>query len=118
MVTERSAWVITAVVVDAELFAGVGSTLVVAVVAVLLMLAPLAVPGLTLTTMVKVAVSLAVAVAFEKTTLPVLPTAGAEVDQPVPVVTVAETNVVFVGTASVTVTFCASDGPLLAKLTV
>src|SRR6185369_17838427 len=37
---------------------------------------------------------------------------------PVPVVTVADTNVVFAGIASVTVTVCASLGPLFTKLIV
>src|SRR5262249_31260322 len=73
---------------------------------------------LTFTTMVKTAVSPVATVALEKTTLPVPPTAGALVDQPVPVVTEADTNVVLAGVASVTVTVCASDGPLLVKLIV
>src|SRR5690348_672412 len=82
------------------------------------MTVPLAVLALTLTTMVNTAVSLAATVAFEKTTLPVPPTAGAVVVQPLPVVTVADTNVVLAGTASVTVTDCASLGPLFTKLMV
>src|SRR5690349_20297307 len=95
-----------------------GSVVAVAATAELLMTVPLAVLALTLTTMVKTAVSEAATVALEKTTLPVPPTAGALVDQPLPVVTVADTNVVLAGTASVTVTVCASLGPLLLKLMV
>src|SRR6185295_8797735 len=70
------------------------------------------------TTIVNTAVSPAATVAFENTTLPVPPTAGAVMLQPLPVVTTADTNVVLAGTASVTVTVCASLGPLLAKLIV
>src|ERR1044071_8292238 len=104
LVTARSACVCTVVVAVPVLLPGVGSVVTVAAVAEFVMVAPLAVLALTLTTIVKTAVSPATTVAFEKTTLPVPPTAGAEVDQPLPVVTVADTNVVFAGTASVTVT--------------
>src|SRR5262245_23911650 len=113
LVTIRLALVCTAVVVVAVLLAGTESPVVAIAVAVLLMLAPLAVLALTLTTIVKTAVSPAVTVAFEKTTLPTPPTAGATVPQPLPVVTVAETNVALAGTASVTATLVASLGPLL-----
>ena len=75
-------------------------------------------PALTLTTTVKTAVSPAATVALEKTTLPVAPTGGDEKVQPTPAVAVAETKVVFAGTASVTVTVWPSLGPLLTKLTV
>src|ERR1044072_4851347 len=118
LVTATSACAITVVVVVLELLdvllSGVGLATVVVLVIVVLCV----VLTSTLTTMVKTAVSPATVVALENTTLPVPPTAGAEVLQPVPVVTVAETNVVFAGTASVTVTVCASDGPLLMKFTV
>ena len=87
-----------------ELFAGNGSVVELAAVAVFEMIVPCSVPALTLTTIENVAVWPAATVAFEKTTLPVAPTAGAVVVQPVPVVTAAETNVVLAGTASVTVT--------------
>src|SRR5207253_7462935 len=117
-VTARSARVCTVVEAVPVLFPGVGSVVALAAVAELLMVAPLAVLALTLTTMVKTAVSPAATVAFEKTTLPVPPTAGADVLQPLPVVTLADTNVVLAGTASVTVTVCASLGPLLQRLTV
>src|ERR671927_10060 len=111
LVIARSACVCTVVVAVPVLLAGVGSVVVLAAVAELLIVAPFAVLALTLTTIVNTAVSPATVVAFEKTTLPVPRTAGALVDQPVPVVTVADTNVVLAGTASVTVTVCASDGP-------
>src|SRR5262249_29491366 len=118
LVTARSAWVWTVVVAVAELFPGVGSVVVLAAVAVLVMVEPFVALALTLTTTVKTAVSAFGTEAFEKTTLPVPPTAGALVLQPVPVVTVADTNVVFAGTASVTVTVCAVPGPLFTKLIV
>src|SRR5437667_373147 len=110
-----SACVWTVVVAMPVLLAGVGSVVVAAAVAELLMVAPLAVLLLTLTTIVKTAVSPAATVALEKTTLPVPPTTGALVLQPEPVVTTAETKVVLAGTASVTVTVWASLGPLLTK---
>jgi len=74
--------------------------------------------ALTFTTIVNTAVSNDATVPFQNTTLPVAPTEGELVLQPVPVVTVAETNVVLAGTASVTVTVCASLGPLFTKLIV
>src|SRR5690242_18487501 len=111
LVMAKSALVCTDVVAVPVLLAGVGSVVVLAAVAELEIVAPFAVEELTLTTIVKTAVSPVTDVAFEKTTLPVPPTAGALVDQPVPVVTTALTKVVLAGTASVTVTLCASDGP-------
>src|SRR2546423_192509 len=113
-----SACVCTVVVAVPVLLAGVGSVVVVAATALLVIVAPLVVLLLTLTTIVKTALSPATVVAFEKTTLPVEPTEGALVDQPLPVVTTADTNVVLAGTASVTVTVCASLAPLLLKLMV
>src|SRR5438128_1190713 len=117
-VTERSACVCTVVVAVLLLLAATGSVVAVAAVAELEIVAPLAVEALTFTTMVKTADSPPTAVAFEKTTLPVPPAAGADVLQPLPVVTTAETNEVLAGTASLTVTLLASLGPLLAKLIV
>src|SRR5947199_317177 len=112
-VTARSAWVCTVVVAVPVLLPLIGSVVVVAAVAELLMVVPLAVPAPTLTTMVKTAVSPAVTADFEKTIGPEV-----LVLQPLPVVTTAETSEVFAGTASLTVTLLASDGPLLAKLIV
>src|SRR3954463_11040242 len=107
------------VVAVAVLLPEVGSVVVVAAVAVLVTVVPVGVAASTLTTMVNTAVSPLATEAFEKTTLPVPPTAGGlGIVQPEPVVTTADTNVVLVGTASVTVTVCASDGPLLTKLIV
>src|SRR5581483_12462163 len=86
-ITARSALVCVVVVVVDESLLEVGSVVVVAAVAVLVIVMPLAVDEGTCTTIVNTAVSLAVTVALEKTTLPVPPTAGLVVDQPVPVVT-------------------------------
>ena len=117
-VTARSACAITVVVAVALLLPGVGSVVAVVAVAVLLSIVLCGVLALTLTMMLKTAVSEAVTVAFVNCTVPVPPTAGADVLQPLPVVTLADTNVVLAGTASVTVTVCASLGPLLTKLIV
>src|SRR5581483_305539 len=103
LVIARSACVCTVVVAVPVLLAGTGSVVAVAAVALLLIVAPLAVFELTFTTMVKTADSPATTVAFEKTIGPAVFTL-----QPVPVVTTADTNVVLAGTASVTVTLCAS----------
>jgi hypothetical protein len=108
----------TVVVAIALLLPGVGSVVVLAAVAVLVIVAPVATPLSTLTTTWKVAVSPLATEAFEKMTLPVRPTAGIEeTDQPgLPVI--AETKVVLVGVGSVTVTVLAPLGPLLMKLIV
>src|SRR6185503_8459536 len=118
LVTARSAAALTVVVVVPVLLPGVGSVVVLAAVALFVIVVPLAVLEFTFTTIENTAVSPATTVAFENTTLPVPPTAGAVMLQPVPVVTIADTNVVLAGTASVTVTPCASLGPLLTKLIV
>src|SRR6185295_15793424 len=94
-VTARSAWVLTVVVAVPVLLPGVGSDVVLAAVAELVIVAPFAVLALTFTTTVKTAVSAFATVAFENTMLPVPPTAGAAVPHPVPVVTTADTKVVF-----------------------
>src|SRR5205085_7174314 len=105
--------VITVVEAEAVLLVWAVSVAVAAAVALLLIVAPLAVDAGTLTTMVKTALSPAVTAAFEKTIGPEVFTA-----QPLPVVTTAETSDVPAGTASVTVTLLASDGPALLKLMV
>src|SRR5215468_9601725 len=86
LVTARSTRAITVVSAVPVLLAGVGSVVAVAAVALLLIVVPSVVDGGIATTIVKTAVSPAATVAFEKTTFPVAPTAGAEVDQPAPVV--------------------------------
>jgi len=113
-----SADVCTVVVAVPVLLAGVGSVVTLAAVALLVIVAPLGVPESTFTTIVNVAVSPAATVALENTTFPVPPTAGELVDHPLPVETTADTKVALAGTASVTVTVWASDGPLFVKLIV
>src|SRR6185436_5663760 len=104
LVTARSAIALTVVVAVPVLFPGVGSVVALAPTALLVIVVPLAVLEFTFTTIENTAISPGATVAFEKTTLPVPPTAGALMLQPVPVVTLADTKVVFAGTASVTVT--------------
>src|SRR6185295_12082205 len=118
LVTARSAIALTVVVAVPVLLPGVGSVVTAAPTALLVIVVPFGVPEFTLTTIENVAVSPAATVALENTTLPVPPTAGALMLQPLPVVTAADTNVVLAGTASVTVTVWASLGPLLTKLIV
>ena len=106
---------ITVVVAFPVLLTLFGSEVTEAATASLLITVAFGVVGLTFTTIENCAVSPAATVVFEKTTLPVPPTAGELMDQPVPVLTEALTKVVSVGVASVTVTVCASLGPALAK---
>src|ERR1044071_1826880 len=109
----------TVVVVVPVLLPLTRSVVVEAATALLVITVRSAVAGLTLTTTSNVAVSPLATVPFEKTTLPVPPPAGwLEMLHPGPVVIAAETKVVFVGTASVTVTLLAALGPLLVKLIV
>src|SRR5262249_15599930 len=108
----------TVAIAVAELFPVFGSEIELAAVTVLVITVPCSTPALTLTTTWNTAVSPFATLAFEKTTLPVPPTAGAEVLHPVPVVTEAETNVVFAGTGSVTVVARPGPGPLSTKLIV
>src|SRR5690348_10757206 len=91
LVNTRSASPVTVVVVEAVLFAGVVSFVVLAAVTLLVITVACAVVLVTFTVMVNTAVSPLATVAFEKTMLPVAPTAGAAVPHPVPVVTTADT---------------------------
>jgi hypothetical protein len=94
LVSARSTDVFTVVVAVAVLLPGVGSVVVLAAVTELLIV-PAAVFELTFTTIVKTAVSEFATGDLEKTTFPVPPTAGALVLHPLPVVTVADTDVVW-----------------------
>src|SRR5882724_5324724 len=118
LVTDRSALVLTVVVAVPVLLPLLGSVVDAAATPLFVMVEPPATFELTFTTTVKTAVSPLATLALEKTILPVPPTAGAETLQPDPVVTTAETKVALAGTASVTVTVCASLGPLFVKLSV
>ena len=108
----------TVVVVIAVLLVGFGSFIVLAVITVFVITAPDSTPLLTCTTTSKTAVSPIPTIAFEKITLPVPPTAGDMIVHPIPLVTIADTNVVFAGTASVTVVSIPGPGPLFVKLIV
>lgn len=103
----RSAFTLVDVVVVLELLPLLVSIDVVAAVAVFVMVEPAATLVLTLTTIVKTAVSEAATVAFENTMLPVPPTGTESVRAQPGEAVVAETSVVPVGTASVTVTLLA-----------
>src|SRR5713101_925540 len=103
----------TVVVAVPVLLPGAGSGNELAAVAVLLIIVPCITPELTLTTISNVAVSPFATDALANTMLPVPPPDTESVRlQPVPLVTEADTNVVFAGTASVTVTLGADPGPL------
>src|SRR6266850_1056070 len=115
----RSAFVWVVVVALAELFALTVSSDVVAVVAVLVITVPAAVLALTLTTIVNTAVSPAATSALENTMLPVPPAGTKSVRAHPEDAVVAETSVVPVGTASVTVTLAAVlTAELFLKFTV
>src|SRR5262245_60344431 len=105
LVIAISAFVIAVVDALPVLLPGVGSFGSPAATALFEIVVLFATPLFTLTTIWNVAVSALATSAFEKMTLPVPPTAGALVDQPVPLVTEEDTNVVLVGVPSVTVTF-------------
>src|SRR5258706_8447342 len=113
LVTARSARVCTVVIAIPVLLPGVGSGVALLAVALLLIIVPFAVDAGMLTTIVNTADSPAMTVPFEKTIGPAVFTA-----QPAPVVTIADTSVVPAGTASLTMTVCASLGPAFAKLIV
>src|SRR6266850_3543167 len=111
------AWVV--VVALAELFALLVSIDVVAAVAVFVMIEPEGTLALTLTTIVNTAVSETATVPFEKTMLPVPPAKTPSVRAHPGDTVVAETRVVPVGTASVTVTLLAvENAELFLKFTV
>src|SRR5262245_5023961 len=95
----KSALLWTSVVAVAELLPDVGSVVALDTLAVLVMVVPLAVPAVTWTTTVKTLEALAGCVGFVNVSVPVPPAGTASVRvQPAGVV--AETNVVFAGTAS------------------
>src|SRR5262249_40009142 len=107
LVTARSARVLTVVVAVATLFAVVGSAVVLRTVAVFVSVALLAALGLTVTTMVSVAVAPAATV--HRLALPTPPAWVA-----VPLLEVTETKLVLPGRLSVSETPWASLGPLFA----
>src|SRR5687768_11694202 len=110
-VTERSAVPVPTVVVSVSpLFAGVGSVVAEVTLAVLVRIVPPATDAPTLTVSVKAAFPMAM-LALVHVIVPVPPTAGVTHDQPAG--DASETNVVLVGTLSVSETLVASLGPAL-----
>src|SRR5439155_436630 len=100
-VTERSAPALTVVVVVAELFPGTLSVVPLDIVAVLLIVVPFGVFAVTLTTSLNVAVAPALNIEVVQLIVPVPRTGGGEQLKTGPLVCANETNVVFVGVASV-----------------
>jgi len=108
-IAHSSAAVPTVVVAVAVLFAVLGSLDVAAIVDEFVMTVVFGVPALTLTTRVNEALAPAARLAMVQLTVPVPPTAGVEHDQPA--AKVSDTNVVLVGTTSLSVRLVAPDGP-------
>jgi hypothetical protein len=109
------------VLVLAVLLVDIGSLVELDAVAVLVMTVPPAVLESTFTTIVNTAVSPAATGLGEcrKKMLPVPPTAGVFMPQPLPLVTIADTKVVLGGVGSLTIVpAAASLGPLFAKVIV
>src|SRR5438477_254535 len=107
----RSASARTVVVVAAELLARFGSTVAELTVAVLEMIVPSGVVGLTWTASVKVAVAPLASDGLVHVTVPVDPTAGVVQVQPAGLD--IDWNVVCAGSGSVIVTLAAAFGPAL-----
>ncbi len=116
MVTDTSALAATLTFDVDELLPGVGSAVTADAVAVLLIVAPFAVDEATWTTKLKTADAPAAIEVAEHVMVPFVPTAGG-VQMNVRG-TVSETNVTLAGSTSVSVTVCASLGPLFITVTV
>jgi hypothetical protein len=108
----------TIVVAVALLLPLFGSIVVVLTVAVFVISAFAGIAMLTLTTIFNTAISLAAIEDFVNVTVPVPPAAGDVMAQPTPLITIALTNVVLAGAASVKVTLTALLGPLLVSVIV
>src|SRR5687768_2369656 len=100
----------TAVVSVSELLDPLLSVVELLTVAVLLIVTPVGVPAVTLTTKVNVAEAPAASVAIVAVTVPVPPAGGVVSVNAGPDVCIADTNVVLAGTTSLSVTPCASLG--------
>lgn len=113
----KSALLWTSVVAVAELLPGVGSVVALDTLAVLVMVVPLAVPAVTCTTTVKTLDAPEASDALVYVSVPVPPAGTASVRvQPAGVL--AETSVVFAGTASDNDNDVASLGPLFVTVIV
>ena len=117
-VTERSAPLLTVVVVVAELFPGTLSVVLLDIVAVLLIVVPFGVFAFTFTTRLKLALAPAASVAMVQVTVPVPPKPGLVHEKAGPAVSVIDTKVVFAGVASPSETLRASLGPAFETLIV
>jgi hypothetical protein len=113
---ETSALAVTVVNAVDVLLPGFGSVVVVVALAVLEITAPAA-PGLMWTVIENVAEPGA-SEAIVQLTVPVPPTEGFVQENVEPVVCDSETNVVFAGTASLSATLDALDGPLFVTVIV
>jgi hypothetical protein len=115
MVTAMSAWLACATVTLAValLFELLGSVIDEEPMSVSVMIVPVAVPAFTFVTRMNEPVEPLARVAMLQVIVPVAPTAG--VEQPHVPGLVRETNVVFVGIASVKLTVAAVAGPLLVN---
>jgi hypothetical protein len=118
LLTVRSAEARTVVLTVEVLSALVGSLVLLVTLAVLLMLELLASLESAWTTRVKVALEPAVKLAILPLTVPVPPGDGLLKAKVGPPVWDSETKVVPVGTASVRLTFWASEGPVLVRVMV
>ena len=116
LTTETSALPVTVVLAVEVLLLGFGSVVDVVTLAVFEIVAPVA-PGLMWTVIEKVAEPGANE-AIVQLTVPVPPTEGVVHENVAPVVCDSETNVVFAGTASVSATLAAFDGPLFVSVIV
>lgn len=101
----------TVVVTLALLFNGFGSAVVALIVAVFVLVDPLAVPGSTLKTNSNEALAPLASEAMVQVIVPVPPGGGVAQTNAGPVVCVAPAKVMFAGTLSVSVTFAAAAGP-------
>lgn len=117
-VTVRSADVATVAVAVAVLFVDTGSVVVAATVAVFVIVLPAGSDEAARTTSENVADAALTSVAAVQEMLPVPPAAGVVHVNVGPAVCVSDTNVVPAGTASVTVTPAASEGPPFAAVIV
>ena len=100
----------------ALLLGAVESVVADAIVAVLLIVAPTAVAGFTFKTSVKLALVLAGNDAIVQVIVPAAPTAGLAQANDGPLFCVSDTKVVLTGSTSVSVTVCASLGPLFVAV--
>src|SRR5260370_42375796 len=104
-------------VLDPVLLLGFGSAVVELPVALFVIIVPFATVAPTLYTTVKEAEAPFASVAIEQLTVPPLPTDGFMQVNAGPVACISDTKVVFVGTASLSMTLCASLGPLFVTVT-